>query len=184
MVTAKKPASRRATARGPKDDPEAVDAYLAALPPVPRRVLTRVRGLVRAALPDAVEGISYGMPRFAVNGSPAIYIAAWKEHWAVYPGSARVVAELGRELAGRVVSKGTLRFELDEPVPVRLIRRIVAVRVAEIAQRAPRTRRTQKANAKVAAVPASKATHVPTEASRIRRKSLSPKTLTRKSGTT
>lgn len=113
-----------------------VDAYLAAQPPATRAVLDRVRVAIRTAVPKAEECISYQIPAYRLPGGTVIHFAGWKAHYALYPASALVVETFGRELAGRDMSKGTIRFPLDEKVPVGLIRRIVKLRAKEVQARA------------------------------------------------
>jgi uncharacterized protein YdhG (YjbR/CyaY superfamily) len=110
-----------------------VDAYIAAFPPAVRRVLSRVRGTIRKTVPDAVETISYKIPAYKLNGKPLVYFAGWEGHFAMYPVGVRAVAAaFTDELAGYEMGKGTIRFPLDEPVPVNLIERIVRFRAAEV----------------------------------------------------
>lgn len=108
-----------------------VDEYVAAQPAALRPVLERVRAIIRDAVPGAEERISYGMPAYRLAGSTILFFAGWKNHYALYPGNARLVAALGEELAPYGVSKGTIRFPLDEPVPEGLIRRIARIRAEE-----------------------------------------------------
>lgn len=129
--SATKPAAKPAAKGGPAD----VAAYVAAHPPAVQKQLERIRAILRKALPGAVEAIAYGMPAFKVEGSPAMYFAAWQEHYAIYPGSARILATLAEELGGLDVSKGTLRFPLAKPIPAALLTRIAKLRAAEIAER-------------------------------------------------
>lgn len=110
-----------------------VDEYIAAQPDAVRPLLERVRGIIRDAVPAAEERISYGMPSFRLGGSTILFFAGWKNHYALYPGNARLVAALGEDLAPYEVSKGTIRFPLDEPVPAELIRRIARLRAKEAA---------------------------------------------------
>ena len=118
-----------------KTDFRSVDDYLAAQPPAVRAVLERVRGAIRRALPKAEEAISYQIPAYKVEGAVALYFAGWKEHVSLYPVSAAMIAALGDELAPYVASKGTLRFPLSAPIPLRLIGRIAKLRAAETAER-------------------------------------------------
>lgn len=117
----------------------AVDAYIATHPVRVQRVLRRVRGIIRKALPGASEDISYGIPCHKLGGC-AVYFAAWKRHWSLYPVTADVRAALGDALDEYEVSKGTVRFSLSDPVPVRLVTRIVKALRAGAAER-QRTRR-------------------------------------------
>jgi uncharacterized protein YdhG (YjbR/CyaY superfamily) len=109
-----------------------VDDYLAAQPDEARDVLERVRASIRRAIPNAEETISYQIPTYKVNGVATLYFAGWKEHISVYPATATLLAELGEELAAYKIAKGTIRFELSEPVPLRLIARIAKHRANEV----------------------------------------------------
>ena len=115
--------------------PTTVAAYLAAQPDDVRRILKRVRTVIRKALPMAEEVISYGVPAYKVGGSLAMFFAGWKSHYSIYPaGSKAVLAHFKSELADYKVSRGTIKFPLDEPVPVRLIERIAKFRAKELAR--------------------------------------------------
>ncbi len=102
-----------------------VDEYLAEQPAQTRRVLQRVRKIIRHVLPDAEETISYRIPACKVAGRPVVYFAGWKEHWSLYPVTEPVRQALGADLGPYQLSKGTVRFPLADPVPVRLVERIV-----------------------------------------------------------
>jgi uncharacterized protein YdhG (YjbR/CyaY superfamily) len=102
-----------------------VDAYIAKHPAEVQRVLQRVRRIIRKALPSADEALSYQIPTYRQNGRYVVYFAGWKRHWSLYPVSDAVRAAIGPELAAYDFSKGTVRFPLGEPVPVRLVERIV-----------------------------------------------------------
>jgi uncharacterized protein YdhG (YjbR/CyaY superfamily) len=66
-------------------------------------------------------------------GGAVLYFAGWKEHYSLYPASARLVAAFKAELAPFEISKGTIRFPLSKPVPVRLIGRLAKWRASEVA---------------------------------------------------
>jgi len=119
-----------------KTDFKSVDEYIANQPRAAQPVLRRVRAIIRKAMPGAEEVISYKIPAYRVGGGVALYFAGFKEHYSLYPASDRLVAALGDEAARRRVSKGTLRFALSEPVPVKLIERIAKFRAKEAAERA------------------------------------------------
>ncbi len=108
-----------------------IDAYIAAQPEAMQCILETLRATVRKAVPDAEEVISYNMPAFKLHDRVLLYFAGWAEHYAIYPGSATALSELQDELGKRKVSKGTIRFEMTEKVPVRLIARIAKVRAQE-----------------------------------------------------
>ena len=114
-----------------------VNDYLAAQPKATRVVLTRVRGIVRKAIPNAEEAIAYGIPAFKLNGRVVLYLAGWKAHYSLYPSSRALEQAFRDELAPYELSnKGTIRFALSEPVPVKLIERIAKFRVKESVERA------------------------------------------------
>jgi len=115
---------------------QSVDDYIALQPAASQAALEQVRRAIGRALPKADETISYNIPAFKLNGKVAIYFAAWKEHYSVYPAGARMDPALSKELAAYEMSKGTIRFPLAKPVPVRLIERIAKFRAKEIAIKA------------------------------------------------
>lgn len=117
-----------------------VDQYLAAQPEASRVVLERVRSTIQKALPGAEETISYQIPAYCLHGRVALYFAGWSRHFSLYPATERVVAACADELAGYVLSKGTIRFPLGEKVPVRLIARIAKLRAQEVAEGAQQTK--------------------------------------------
>jgi uncharacterized protein YdhG (YjbR/CyaY superfamily) len=107
-----------------------VDAYLNALPDDQREKLQNVRATVKAQVPDAVESMSYGLPTFKYRGKPLIYFGAAKQHLALYGA---VWASMDpADLAKYDVSKGTIRFPLNKPIPATLVRKVVKARRAEI----------------------------------------------------
>ena len=115
-------------------DHRSVSAYIAAQPLPARSVLRRVRATLRKALPGATEGISYRIPIYRLGGRMVLYFAGFRHHYSIYPATTRVKAALGRELAGLLHSKGTIRFPLDKPVPAQLVARIAKLRAAEAAE--------------------------------------------------
>jgi uncharacterized protein YdhG (YjbR/CyaY superfamily) len=116
-----------------------VDDYLAAQPTAAREILSRVRNTIRKAIPNAEETISYQIPTYKLAGATVIYFAGWKEHFSLYPATQTMLADLGDDLAPYKIAKGTIRFELLEPVPLQLINRIAKHRANEVAAKA-RTR--------------------------------------------
>jgi uncharacterized protein YdhG (YjbR/CyaY superfamily) len=108
--------------------PETVDAYLAAVEtPGAREALERLRSIIKQAVPDAEEVISYGMPGYKLNGY-LVGFAAFKNHCSFFPG--HTVADFAEELNGFKTSAGTIQFTPDHPIPEGLVRSILAARVA------------------------------------------------------
>lgn len=102
-----------------------IDAYIDALPDPKRSTLTEMRHRIMAILPGAEQKISYGMPAFAVNGKVLAGFAAFKNHLAYLPHSGRVFGGMERDLAGYVRTAGSLHFEIDEPLPLELIAKLI-----------------------------------------------------------
>jgi uncharacterized protein YdhG (YjbR/CyaY superfamily) len=118
-----------------KTDFKSVAEYIASQPKAVRGVLKRVRSTIRKAVPGAEEVISYKIPTYKMHGGPVLYFAGWRKHYSLYPATARVVASFKDDLAPYEVNKGTIRFPLSEPVPVKLIERIAKFRAKEVAER-------------------------------------------------
>lgn len=108
------------------------DEYLANLDDDKRATLERVRAAIRAAAPEAEEGMSYGMPAF-IQGKPIAGYAAHAAHCSYHPMSGDVVGELAKDLEGYETTKGGVRFPIGEPLPAGLVRKLVKARLAEIA---------------------------------------------------
>jgi uncharacterized protein YdhG (YjbR/CyaY superfamily) len=120
----------------PRTNVTTVDAYIAAQPEGARAALRHVRDIIRAAVPGADEGISYQIPVYRLHGALVLHFAGFKAHYSLYPATDGIVEALGDELAAHVVSKGTIRFSLAEPVPTRLIARIARFRARVARDRA------------------------------------------------
>lgn len=113
---------------------KSVDDYIALQPKTARGLLERVRTTIRKALPGAEELISYTMPTYKLQGRPVIGFAGWKKHYSLYGATATLTA-LKDDLVPYEVEKGTIRFPLSEPVPVKLIGRIAKLRAKQVAER-------------------------------------------------
>jgi uncharacterized protein YdhG (YjbR/CyaY superfamily) len=107
------------------------DAYLAKLSADKRATLEKVRKAIRAAAPDAEEGMSYGMPAF-IQGKPIAGYSASAAHCSYFPMSGAITAGLADDLAKYEVSKGGFKFPIGKPPPAALIRKLVKARLAEI----------------------------------------------------
>jgi uncharacterized protein YdhG (YjbR/CyaY superfamily) len=115
----------------PKTKFNSVDEYIATFPEDVQAILQRVRRTIRKAVPTADETISYDIPTYKVRGARVIYFAGWKEHYSVYPAGSVLVKAFRKELAPYKINKGTIRFPLDKPVPVKLIDGIAKFRAKE-----------------------------------------------------
>ena len=111
-----------------------VDEYIDSFPTDVQDILVKIRQIIHEVAPDAVESISYKMPAFKLNGKDLIYFAAWKKHISMYPVPANSGA-FEQELAPYISSKGTVSFQLNKPVPFKLIEAIVQARVKQVGKK-------------------------------------------------
>ena len=111
------------------DSPNSVDQYIAGFPAEVQTILQQVRQTIRNAAPEATEAIKYQIPTFVMDGN-LVHFAAFKHHIGFYPTPSGI-EEFEEELARYEGAKGSVRFPLDEPMPVDLIRKIVKFRVKE-----------------------------------------------------
>jgi len=114
---------------------KSVTDYIAAQPAAARATLKRVRSTIRKVMPAAEEVIAYKIPAYRLHGRAVIYFAAWKQHYSIYPATDGLAEAFKNELVSYEVSKGTIRFPLSEPVPVKLIERIAKFRAKQAAAR-------------------------------------------------
>ena len=108
-----------------------VDRYLAGVDEPKRSTLEALRRMIGDVVPEAEEGISYGVPAFRLDGKVVAGFAAFKNHLSYLPHSGSVFPELGDEVAGYKTSSGALQFPIDSPLPRALVERLVRVRIAQ-----------------------------------------------------
>ena len=113
---------------------EEVDVYLEGVPEPQRSTLERLRAVLVALLPDAEQGIAYGVPCFKVGGKGVAGFASYKDHCTYLPMSGSITAELADELTDHVTAKGSVQFPIDEPLPAELVEHLVDARRREIAR--------------------------------------------------
>jgi len=132
-----KPTARGSAAK-PTAAPKTTDEYLARVPEPARSTLNKIRAMIRAAAPpEATECISYGMPGFRYNG-PLVWFAAFANHCSFFPGTSSLLPLFQSELKNFEVSKGTIRFPVDKPLPATLVKKLVKARVAQNEQKKSR----------------------------------------------
>lgn len=106
-----------------------VDAYISQFPTDVQAQLQQLRKVIHTAAPDASEKISYGIPTFYLHGN-LVHFAAYRNHIGFYPAASGVLA-FTQQLAAYKTSRGTVQFPLGQPLPVELIKKMVAFRVTE-----------------------------------------------------
>lgn len=108
------------------------DDYLETVPDAQKAELERIRQIVRRTVPDAEEATSYGMPAFKYKTRPLLGFRASKNHLSVFPFSPEAVDAARRALAGFDLSKGTVRFTPEKPIPERALEQLLRQRLREI----------------------------------------------------
>ncbi len=106
-----------------------IDEYISTFPPEVHQILQKFREVINEAAPEATEAISYGIPTFKLNGN-LVHFGGYKHHIGFYPGAAGVEA-FEKVLHKYEVSKGTIKFPIDKPIPFGLVTKIVKFRVLE-----------------------------------------------------
>lgn len=112
-----------------------VDDLLADLDPADRAVIERVYALAREEVPDAEQGLGYGMPALVFRGKPLISVMRAQKHIGVYPFSPAAVSAVAESLAGHPgvgLDKGTIRFQPEHPLPSTVVRTLVRARKEQI----------------------------------------------------
>jgi len=111
--------------------PKTVDEYLALVPEPAHGTLMKIRASIRSAVPaEATEALSYGIPAFKYQGM-LVWYAAFAKHCSLFP-TAAVIEKFRNELKRYSISKGTIQFPIDRPLPPALVKKIVKARVAQV----------------------------------------------------
>jgi uncharacterized protein YdhG (YjbR/CyaY superfamily) len=117
-----------------RDQFATIDEYIATFSPEIQEKLRGIRAVIRKAAPDAEEAIRYGIPTLRQDGNNLVHFAAFKDHLSFFPTPSGV-AKFQKELSSYKLSKGTIQFPLDKPVPYDLVERIVRFRAGEIREK-------------------------------------------------
>ena len=113
---------------------ETIDEYIAMFPAEQQAVLQQIRTTIKKAAPEASEKIGYGIPTFFLKGN-LVHFAGFKNHYGFYPGP-DAIKRFEPEFSVYEQSKGAVRFPMDKPVPLDLIRRVTELRVRENLEKA------------------------------------------------
>jgi uncharacterized protein YdhG (YjbR/CyaY superfamily) len=106
-----------------------IDQFISSYPKNVQSVLQELRKVIKKAAPEAGERIAYGIPTFTLHGN-LVHFSAYEKHIGFYPGSSPIKL-FASDLKVYETSKGTIRFPIDKPLPLDLIRKIVEFRVKE-----------------------------------------------------
>jgi uncharacterized protein YdhG (YjbR/CyaY superfamily) len=113
----------------------AVDEYLRTLEEPKRSTLQTLRRTILEIVPEAEQVISYRVPAFRVGGKSIAGFAAFKDHLSYLPFSGSVLGQLGDELEGYAMTKSSLHFPVDRPLPKALVKKLIRVRLADVGRR-------------------------------------------------
>jgi uncharacterized protein YdhG (YjbR/CyaY superfamily) len=114
--------------------PVHIDAYISQSPVEAQPILQQIYNIIKETVPEAVEGISYGIPAFKLNGKPLVYFAGYKNHIGFYATPTGHEA-FATQLAPYPQGKGSVQFPLDRPIPFDLIVKIVLFRAEQAQQK-------------------------------------------------
>ena len=109
-----------------------IDEYLAGVDEPKRSTLEQLRRDILAVIPNADQGISYGLPAFRVQGKVVAGFAAFTRHVSYLPHSGSVLPSLAEEIAGYERTTGSLHFAVDAPLPADLVRALVLAKLAQL----------------------------------------------------
>lgn len=118
----------RPTSSARQPQPNDLESYLATLPEPQREALTRLDALVLATCKEATPHFGYGLPGYKYLGHPLLYLGAAKNHCAIYGSVPETLVE---RFAAFDLSRGTIRFTPDRPLPATLIKALVKAKMAE-----------------------------------------------------
>jgi uncharacterized protein YdhG (YjbR/CyaY superfamily) len=118
---------------------KSIDGYLQALEEPARSTLQALRETIMAIVPEAEEVISYGLPAFRTRGATIAGFAAFKHHLSYLPFSGSVLSQLHDELTGYTMTKSSLHFPAERPLPRDLVDKLIRTRLAEVDEPLRRT---------------------------------------------
>ncbi|MGI8507108.1 MAG: DUF1801 domain-containing protein [Solirubrobacteraceae bacterium] len=113
---------------------ERVDEYLRAVEEPKRSTLQKLRGTILEIAPEAEQVISYGLPAFRLHGETVAGFAAFKTHLSYLPFSGAVLEQLADELEDYTMTRSSLHFPIDRPLPKALVKKLIAVRLDQISR--------------------------------------------------
>jgi uncharacterized protein YdhG (YjbR/CyaY superfamily) len=120
-----------------------VDQYLKSVPEPQRSTLKKLRQTILKIEPKAKEVISYNMPAYKIDEGIICGFLSAKKHCSYFPFSGSVLKELVKETAKYDQSKGTLRFDIDKPLPEALVRKLIRVRKKHLIEKHASKKKTR-----------------------------------------
>jgi uncharacterized protein YdhG (YjbR/CyaY superfamily) len=120
---------------GVAESSDKVDEYLRGVEEPGRSTLQTLRRTILDIVPDAEEVISYRVPAFRLGSETVAGFAAFKNHLSYLPFSGSVLSQLAEELDGYAMTKSSLHFPVDRPLPRALVKKLIKVRLAQVGRR-------------------------------------------------
>ncbi len=117
-----------------KDEAANIDDYIKDYPKEVRDIMEKIRKTIKEVMPDATETIGYGIPTFKLNGKNVVHFGGYDKHIGFYPAPGGL-DEFEEELAQYRKGKGTAQFQLDEPIPYGLIKKITQFRAMQVLEK-------------------------------------------------
>lgn len=99
---------------------DAIKEYINKQPSPQKEILQKIRILIKKIAPMSIESMSYGVPAFKMGDNNILLYASFKEHIGIYPEPETIIF-FKKELLGHKITKGTIRFNLKDPIPYKLI---------------------------------------------------------------
>ncbi len=106
--------------------------YVSALPEPARTTISAIYAEARALVPDAVEGLSYGMPALVYKGKGLISVMNAKNHIGIYPYGNLGELAAAVSAAGLDSTKGSIHLKGDQTLPDDLLAAILLRRKAQL----------------------------------------------------
>lgn len=126
---------------------ETVKEYLALQPPAVRKALEKLRKVIKSAVPDAEEVISYQIPTYKQNGA-IVGFAAFPNHLGFYIMSPKLMPKLINDIKAFKYTGATIHFTVDKPLPDALVKKIVKARLEENNARVDKLSKAKAGNKK------------------------------------
>lgn len=120
-----------------------IESYFQQFPDNVQEILRNIRKLIKDNVPEAEELFAYGMPTYKTNKKPLVYFAAFKNHIGFY-ATPSGHNEFQNELLKYKQGKGSVQFPLDQPIPYKLIEKIVKFRVTENIEKTKKPTKKQR----------------------------------------
>jgi uncharacterized protein YdhG (YjbR/CyaY superfamily) len=119
-------------AKKPKDDPHAVDVYLATLAEAERESLERLRKLIKQSVPQVEERVSYGTAVMFSLGRDLVGFVSQPKHLSFFTASPKLAQAMKKEISKtHKLSGATIHFSPEHPLPIPLVKKILRARVRE-----------------------------------------------------